>query len=405
MSCPNIFDAFRVATEYLGPEVYKLAAFQDPWLNLVPRSTYAANTGLTHSVFRVNRAEPTSDNPSWQTVTLANGGNAGACDVTYADVSVGFDEFTYSPERYAWRGPVFCKDDLYFDHSPERFLEGYVDALADRVRKDIANRYESQYRQRVPLYVAQANFNQTYGPSTTLTAPAATSELTQEMLDTVAANLIYERATNPDTLGYISLGQDGPVFSLGIGTEASQLISLNNSEFRQDQRWAEPSILMKRLGATKVIKNFRHLIMPLPGRFTHDGTKYVPVNRFKQEAATKGYRTVVNDQWISPTGAPYECAVVLSPYVMTSELIAPSSNVGPLTFDPSNYLGEWIWKTGPEALAQASGDACGPDPLHKRGRHFAEFMHALRPGALTRSGAVIFYKRCPTNSYSVVTCS
>lgn len=405
MSCPNIFDAFRVATEYLGPEVYKLAAFQDPWLNLVPRSTYAANTGLTHSVFRVNRSEPTSDNPSWQTVTLANGGNAGACDVTYTDVSVGFDEFTYSPERYAWRGPVFCKDDLYFDHSPERFLEGYVDALADRVRKDIANRYESQYRQRVPLYVAQANFNQTYGPSTTLTAPAATSELTQEMLDTVAANLIYNRATNPDTLGYISLGADGPVFSLGIGTEASQLISLNNSEFRQDQRWAEPSILMKRLGATKVIKNFRHLIMPLPGRFTHDGTKYVPVNRFKQEASTKGYRTVVNDQWISPTGAPYECAVVLSPYVMTSELIAPSSTVGPLTFDPSNYLGEWIWKTGPEALAQANGDACGPDPLHKRGRHFAEFMHALRPGALTQSGAVIFYKRCPTNSYSVVTCS
>ena len=405
MSCPNIFDAFRVATEYLGPEVYKLAAFQDPWLNLVPRSTYAANTGLTHSVFRVNRSEPTSDNPSWQTVTLANGGNAGACDVTYADVSVGFDEFTYSPERYAWRGPVFCKDDLYFDHSPERFLEGYVDALADRVRKDIANRYETQYRQRVPLYVAQANFNQTYGPSTTLTAPAATSELTQEMLDTVAANLIYNRATNPDTLGYISLGADGPVFSLGIGTEASQLISLNNSEFRQDQRWAEPSILMKRLGATKVIKNFRHMIMPLPGRFTHDGTKYVPVNRFKQVAATKGYRTEVNDQWISPTGAPYECAVVLSPYVMTSELIAPSSTVGPLTFDPSNYLGEWIWKTGPEALAQANGDACGPDPLHKRGRHFAEFMHALRPGALTQSGAVIFYKRCPTNSYSVVTCS
>ena len=403
MSCPNIFDAFRVATEYLGPEVYRLAAFTDPWLNLVPRSTYAANTGLTHSVFRVNRSEPTDDTPTWSTITLANGGNGGACDVTYTDVSVGFDEFTYSPERYAWKGPVFCKDDLYFDHDPDTFLTGYVDSLADRVRKDIANRYESQYRQRVPIYVAQSNFNQTYGPSTTLTAPAATSELTQEMLDTVAANLIYERATNPDSAGYISLGPDGPIFSLGIGMEASQLLSLNNSEFRQDQRWAEPSVLMKRIGATKVLKNFRHVILPLPARYTHDGTNYVPVSRFAQQAATKGYRTVVNDTWISPTGAPYESAYVLSPYVMTSELIAPRNTVGPVTFGEQT-LGEWIWKTGPEALAQESGDAC-VDPFHKKGRHFAEFMHALRPGALVRSGAVIFFKRCPTNAYSTVTCS
>lgn len=407
MACSNIFDAFRVATEHLGPEIYRLAAFNDPFINLIPRSIFSPNSGLTHSVFRVNKNEPTEEDNEGQSIVLANGSNSGACSPTYTDVSVGFDEFTYTPYRLAWRGPLFCKDDQYFNHAPDQFINGYVEELAEYVRKDVNNHLFYHYARRVPIYVADQNcFNVSTSPvgsGNALTAPQAVSELTQEMLDTLAQQLIWERATNPDSSGYIQLGPDGPIFSLLLGLEASQLITLNNAEFRQDIRWAEPSQLMKRLGANRVIKNFRHVPWVTPARFTYAGGAYVRVPTYVSASSTKGTRTSINPNWISPTTAPYEAAVVLSPYVMTSELIKPKANVGGLNWKDTSYMGDWSWLTGPEAVATQAGDACF-DPLHKQGRHYAEFMHALRPGALVNSGAIVFFARCAA-SCTNVTCT
>lgn len=401
MACSNVFDAFKVATESLPDDLYRVATFDNVWLNLIKRGVYKKGTGLTQSVFTVGNSMPVDDEPSWSSITLANGSNSGACAPSFTDAYFGFDESTYAPERFGLRGPIVCKDDLYFDHNASQFLNSYMQELGKHAGKVISNRLEVLYRQFVPKYVALPAFTKTVQTGITGLS-AATSQLTQQMLDRVAVNLIEDRATMPDSNGFVQTGPLGPIFSLYLGMEASQAILTNNSDLRQDIRDAMPSELMKRLGATTVIKNFRHIVNLTPPRFSHDGTDFVRVPTYANSSGTKGTVSDLNPNWVSTSTAPYEGAYVLNDQVFTEELIEPETNPGEnVNFDPSSYFGEWKFVTGPDAH---EGNTCS-DPLHKRGRHFAEYMHAAKPGANLKAGAFIIFKRCPTTDFTAVTCS
>lgn len=392
-----------VATEYLSREIYKRATFDSPYDTLIKRGEFAPNTGLTHTTFTLLNSAPTSVTPDWDSVTLSNGSNGGACDTTYNQVNVGYQAATYTPVKRGWKGPLLCRDDLYFDHEPAQFVEGYIQNLADFVKLDWDYQLERQYSRRVPIYRASSAFATPSNASSTLTAPAATSELTLEMLETLAAQLIQNRATKPDTYGFVQLTDVGPTFTLNIGMEMSQKLVRNVPEYRQDIRWAEPSLFMKRIGATKVIQNFRHLVNVLPPRFTHNGTNYVEVPRWSNTTSTKGTAQDLNPAWLSPASAPFEAATVMSPYVFEAEIVRPPSATGAVSWSPYGYQGEWKWVTGIDAVSQQDGDGCF-DPLRKKGRHYAEFIYAPKPAANPRAGAVIFYRRCAA-TYTLATCT
>lgn len=391
-----------VATEYLSPEIYKRATFDSVYDTLIQRGVFEPNSGLSHTTFTVLNSAPTSVTADWDTVTLSNNNNGGACDTTFNQVNVGFESSTYYPVKRGYKGPLLCKDDLYFDHAPQQFLEGYIQNLANYVRLDWEYQLQRQYIRRVPIYVAGASFGSPANANATLTAAAATSQITLEMLETLAAQLIQNRATLPDSYGFVSLTDVGPTFSLDIGMEISQQLVRNVPEYRQDIRWAEPSLFMKRIGATKVIQNFRHIVNVLPIRFTHDGTKYVEVPRWVNitPSGGKGTPQDINPAW---TTAPYEACVVLSPEVFQADIVRPPSAVGSLNWSPYGYQGEWKWVTGPFAIGAADGDACY-DPLQKKGRHFAEMIYAPRPRSNPKAGAVVIFKRCAAN-YTLSTCT
>lgn len=412
MACQNPLNAFRAATEYLGPDLFRRASFNGLMINLISRGTFTQNQGLTHSVFTIGNQEPTSVDRPGTAVTLVNGSNSGSCAYDFTSVNWGYTENTYSPVKLQWRGPLVCKDDQYFNHMPAQFLNEYVTQLGQYVQNDLENHLQYYYMRRVPIYIARSAFDtpvDAVGDSaTTFTAPQATSELTQQMLDTLSTILVQNRALMPDQNGFITLGEEGPLWSLGIHPQASQLIAQNNAEFRDDIRWAQSgqsnqSDLMKRLGANRTIKNFRHVPFIMPPRFTYSGGAYTRVPDRISVNTSKGTTTVVNPAWSSPAAAPYEGALVLSPNVMSSDIVAPQSTVGPVSFNPTNYMGEWQWVTGPQALADTSGDACY-DPLGKFGRHFAEYIHALKPLSNPLSGALIIYKRCAAE-YDLVQCT
>jgi hypothetical protein len=261
----------------------------------------------------------------------------------------------------------------------------------------------------VPHWACTAAFvkDTTYtdaGVGTIVGIAEATSELTQEMLDVVAVQLVHDRATDPDSAGFVQMGPMGPLFSLYIGMEASQRIAVNNAQLRLDIRDAQPSILMKRLGATNAIKNFRHVINLTPPRFSYNsGTNtYTRVNTWANDATvTDGTAQALNPNWVSKSTAPYEGAYVLNRNVMIEELLEPDATVGGVSWDPSNYFGDWKFVTGNDAVGTETG--CF-DPLHKRGRHFAEYLHAIKPGSNKEAGAFIIFKRCPIN-VTDATCS
>lgn len=392
-----------VPTEYLSKEIYKRATFMSPFDAAVPRGVFAPNSGLTHTTFTIQNSAPTSTSLDWDEVSLANGSNSGACATDFQQVNVGYTALTYTPKKRDWKGPLFCRDDMYYDHEPEQFVDGYITQLANFVRLDWDYQLERRYHSFVPIYVAGAGFYTPTAANATLTAPQATSEITTEMLEGLAAQLIYNRATNPDTYGFVSYTGNGPTFSLSIGLEMNQKIVRNNAEYRQDYRWADPGMFMQAIGATKVIGNFRYLSTDLPRRFTYDGTKYVEVPRWSNASATKGTPQDINPAWISPASAPYEAATVLNRDVFVAELVRPPAAVGGIRWDPYGYQGEWKWVTGIEAISQANGDACF-DPLKLQGRHYGRMIYAPRPGANPKAGAVILFKRC-AEVYTLSSCT
>lgn len=404
--CASVFDAYRMAVEWLGPDLHRRASYDSVWLNLIPRDEYPVGGGVVLSTFTIERSEPTNDEETWARISsdpLTH------CQTTWNDMQYGMTETTYAPETFGMRGPIICEDNAIYEWNVDRFTEGYMTELTKRARRSIENRLQALYMHYVPRYVTNSTFTKTDGGGTVPTGgpsmaglSLATCELSQEHLDTVAVDLNEEGANHPDEVGWITLGDNGPLYTLLIGQEASQQIALNNAEFRQDIRWAEPSQLLKRMGAARTIKSFRHIINPFPPRYNFLAGSYQRIPTWLMPNATKGKKAILNPTW---KAAAYEVAIVLNPAVFQSRLIRPKSMVGPLAFDPLNYMGEWQWVTGGKEITDASEEAGTPcyDPLKKLGRHFAEFKHAPEP-IFPQYGRWILHKRC-VNDYSCVTCT
>jgi hypothetical protein len=401
MACTDVWDAFAVATEDLDKEVFKRASHQNVWLNIIQRGEYPHNVGLTRTVFTAGRQEPASDEETWPAVTLADGSNAGACSTTYHDAYTGYNADTYSPEQYGLKGPVICKDELIFSHNVEDFLRIYLNALSIRARRSWENRYQTLFINFSRKGVARADFALTAAEHN-MTLDIATSALTQEMLDNTAYELINSGATDPDSQGWITLGENGPVFPLMIGLEMSNQLATNNADLRDDIRWADSgkgtkgAMLLQAIGANRTIKNFRHVPVLFPPRYTYNGTAYVRVNTWTGSAGTKG---TVYSLSTAYKAAPYEGAIVMSPWVFKSEIVRPVNSAAGLSWSPTNSMGEWQFVTGAEKW-----DTDCPDPLQKYGRHFAEFKHAAKP-IFPEYGVTLIYKRCPLSNFATVYCT
>jgi hypothetical protein len=408
MSCSTILDAFAYATESLDSHIYKVASQQSIWLKLIRRGTYPKGVGATRTVFGVGYIEPESED-SWTTIsTQVLGGSDGACNTSYGDVEWCYYDETYSPEYIQKQGPIICARNLVYAHNVEDFISAYMEKLRIRMQRVWEQRYEHWHDTFAKKAIATTDFigswDETYDshvPDGNAACPDC--ELTQEMLEYVAEDLILNGATNPDQGGFISWEQNGPIFPLYIGMNQSQRILRNNSGIRQDYRDAfsgagEKSPVIARIGGAKVIGNFRHIIDPLPPRYDCSNgvlTRVWPYGADTAEA--KG-----NCQKISTDykDALYEGARVLSPDLFTSEIVVPQS--AGLDFNPVSHMGELIWKTG-----AFKWDTDCVDPLEERGRHFAVFTHAPKPHVmgLGKYGWLIVYKRCIGDSVECTTCS
>ncbi len=479
----NVGKIFQSVSESLSTQIYKKASIRSPWLNAIPRGTFASGRGLVQTTFRVENSEPTTHDEAWAAAALTAGGDAGACADSFNAVEVGYTSDTYRPETYGLRGPVMCKTDQIYEHQAEQFLSRYITELAKRAQRTWENRYESIYKQLAskcvinttgsysiydgkskfwrPSVAGGADSGNLTGVSTiSLQAAAAGAYINQDHLDEIAVELIRRGAVNPDSNGWIEMGPDGPIFTLLVGPEASKAIIKNDSPTgtRTDVRYASPSELMKRMGASRVLNNFRHMPVLTPARYgfgqtlatcsttntsvtvtttTTDGFKglcvgmpvtgtgialntviasiaqsdyktltlsiaatatngptlsltfgivgqYSRVNTFEMVAATQGKKAVLTTGYKQ---APYEEAIVMVPEVFTSELVKPVNSAAGVNWNPTNYMGDWIWVDGANNI-----EAGITDPLKKRGAHYCEYAHAPKP-IFPEYGMTVIFKR------------
>lgn len=409
MACPDPFDAVAIATEHLSNDIYETAVPNSFWLNAISRGKYDGGRGLTTTTYQMANLRPDNDQNVWTPISLISAESLqGPCAVTFKEVAWGYDEHTYSPLEFGYQGPVICRDQLLFSTKEKvtAFFSKYIGDMARLIETEWSNHYQFLYIElsnKMSLVgngeIVSFSHSPTAGNWPT-TAP--TSELTQCYLNDIAARLNAVGANTPDGKGYITMADQGPVYTLEIGQEMSNKLTSVNAELRADYRFADmgkgdQSTLMQRIGATRILFNFRHKVVLNPPRYTFAGGVFTRVNYWDIVAATKGEKAVVNPAWLA---APYEAAIVVNPKVFMSEILAPMNATAPgINFDPINWSGEWKWVTGRDAFE----DPTCFDPYHNRGRHFAIMRHAPKP-MLPEYGWTILFKRCqpqctPTCSY------
>lgn len=398
MAC-NPFDAFPYATESLSPYIYKYAHFNNVMLTMVPREEYPQNKGIVQTTFAAAFNEPTNDVQTWTAESLSEGTNF--CDENWNDYEVGYKARTWGPYKYLLRGPQLCRDTFNYMHNPDGFVGQYIEDLSVIASKEQENRLLQQYMLLSSKTIAEANFG-VPAAENTFTLNWATSDIKQWMLDYCAAELTRRGAIKPDSNGFYQTGPEGPLWPILISPEASRNLFVNETGIRDDVRWTDAgagkgSELMKRIGANRVLRNFRHIPHPFAPRFTYNGTAYVRVNTWVDDASvTKGSGVKLNPSY---TIAPFEAAIILNPWVMKLHVVRPKTSVAGLKFGDTNHMGEWIWVTG-----GYKWDSTCVDPTHRFGRHFARFVQAIEP-VFPQFGITIIYKRCPLDGGSITYCT
>lgn len=382
----------RTATESLPNSLLRRASYMDPWWNAIPRGKYPEGKGVSQTVITIGNSEPTTIEEQWseitlqsQVLTLDSDADSSVCDNNYQEVGVGYDETTYGPRKFQLKGPVICATALTFNHNAGQFLTAYEQELSKRGRRSWSHEMENRYMYFAEKYVdGTKRGNANTAMSGTITN-LPTSELTQGLLDDIASILIGQEATDPDANGFVSLGEMGPLFTLMIGMQQSRRILTNNADLRQDAQYAMPNELFKRVGASRVINNFRHWIVTHPPRFNVVNGKLVRVAPKIMTSATHGTKAADNPNYVN---AEYEAAIVILPSVFEAEIVTQYTGTAWAKFNPVNYAGDWEFVRGAHRL----GLDC-EDPKEQLGRHYADFMYAPRP-MFPEYGKVLIYRRC-----------
>lgn len=410
--------------EDLGPRLYVRAAYMDPWLNLIPRDEWPVGAGLVRSAFEIVRSEPSTDEETWVAIATTSGETyIGSCTGSYNDTFVGYKEVTYRPEQFKLRGPLVCQTDLTLHWNSIDFWEKYFQRLEQRNVKSIINRLENIYGTYATKVSPQSDGSIERTPGDITTQPPGVAldvsgvtppdcALSQDILDQEAVLLVENGATAPDTMGWITMGPSGPIFPMLIGMEASNQLLLNNAELREDYRFAydafgDANPVIQRLGASRVIKNFRHMITAFPPRWSNEGGVLTRVPRWEETTSSddvsKGRASIPNPDYLDPTIANVEGAYVLTPWVYREEVLRPVNAAPGMKWTAQDYMGEWRFVTGNDALLGMDSCAGLTDPLHELGRHFAQYKHAAKP-IFPDYGRLILFNRCPAQ-IDCVSCS
>lgn len=397
MACPSPFEALRIATESLPNTIYRKASQTNFWTGYITSEEFPRNTGVNQTVFVIGNSEPYSNQEAWTDVTQANNIITTMCSQPYVDVDVGYNESTYSPRRIGLAGPIICRETLGFAHDPGLFLRQYQNELVKRAKRTWEFELRNQALNLYATAVAGTGFNITAG-SVGFANTASNSQLTLDMLDETAQYLIEAGATDADQ-DWVELGPDGPIFPIVIGNLAAQRLYTNNSARREDVRFAEmgkgpAAELMKRLAATRVVRNFRVVPTVLPPRFNFTNGQYVQVNTYESVASSEGTVAQISSDY---RNALYEAAIIPHPMAFTKSVVRPDD--AGMAWSPLNYMGEWAWLTGGNLI---STTYCF-DPMKNYGRHFANFMYAPKP-IYPEFGVAIMYQVCPTE-FAYAPCS
>ena len=385
ITCSTVNDLFQRETNRFSVDVHERYSVDGPWGRLVRVGKFPQGMGTTLNEVTIERVLSGSFENSWTDVGLSNGTSSNGCVPAPSDLAFGQTVRSWNLQAQAYQTPCICLDDLKTSFQIESQIAKTVEQLTQLTKTVLDNRRRSEYLRLVNK--VQAGYNTEY---TTLAAvPAPTYQLAQDQLDELRVRLIRDGA------GHNALGKENGVPVLGLITspETSRQLIRNNSELRQDIRYATPSELIAPLGVERSFGGFYHMIDLEVPRFTNSGGTWTQVYPFVSSATTTGTKWEPNPAYNT---APYEAAYIFHPDVYEEAVQQVGPNIPGAAFDdyPYYYSGQFFWLNIRDAVN---------NPLGKIGRWMGVFQSGSRPIA-PYLGRVVIHKRCP-NDFGSVTCT
>lgn len=382
MACGTITDiVVRESGRYLADEIFSRVFGQALWPTIFPRGEFPKGLGEVISVLTYERSAPQSPDTGWESVTVADGTEGGACLQPAIPMEVGSTTRNFNLKRKILEGPDFCAEELRSPFEVMQQLERITDALAGQIKLEWDDRDKHEYFRMVKykaiVDACPPNNTESSTQATTYPAACPTSILTNGFL-----NHYYLRLTRDGAAG---MGMDNgkAVLTLICSAETSDDIIFRNPEIRQDLRWAEPDQLLKKLGVSRNYRNFFHLIDIYPRRFDCAQPPATEIAIWETIAASKGKKAEVTAAW---TDGLTEESFIYEPTVLRQLVPRPITNPAPnFRFDPVNYMGMLTLKNIPDRKCNPDGNilfhrailAAGTMPVHpERG---VAFLH-LRCG-------------------------
>lgn len=361
----------------IGPHIYKKTLNTSVWNKLVKKETWPEGLSDTIQVLTMERNLPANID-TWS--ALAPNDESNNC-VPVADViPSGQTLRSYNLQQKAVESQDLCLNDLRNAFKASEQIKALVDGLTNTV-KYIWKRYGQVEYTRISEHKIVAAEQLPESP-TAFPALAATSTLTQKILDKIYTFLLADSAdTDGGSLGM----QDGaPQFILVTDMETSNAIKreeqTNNAILWNAKRVPE---LLAPLGIDTGIRGFYHTIDSLPRRFNFTGGAWVEVMPYLEAAATKGVKRKINLAWFA---APFQDSYVFLPSVFSFMVPDSIASVGSGTsFDPQSYVGDFKWKNIIDRELNPDGNI----------GYFRAVLQVGSKPVHPEFGYVIRHKRCP----------
>jgi len=391
ITCSTVNDLFSRETNRFSVDVHQRYSVDGPWGRLVRVGKFPQGLGTTLTEITVERVLSGSFENSWADVGTSSGSSSNGCVPAPSDLQFGQTYRTWNLKQQSYQTPCICLDDLKTSFEIESQIAKTVEQLTQLTKTVLDNRRRSEYLRLVNKLAA--GYNTEY---TTLSSVIPTTyQLSQDQLDELRVRLIRDGA------GHNALGRENGVPVLGLVTspETSRQLLRNNTELRQDIRYATPSELIAPLGVERSFGGFYHMIDLEVPRYdyivgTNDPTTGNWVQRypFVSNSTNKGITWDANPAYNT---AVYEAAYIFHPDVYEEAVQQVGPNIPGAAFDdyPYYYSGQYFWLNIRDAVS---------NPLGKIGRWLAIFQNGSRPIA-PYLGRVIIHKRCPSD-FAQVTC-
>jgi len=400
----NINTLLAEEANRIGSDIYKATLHTSPWMDLIKKSAFPDEMGYQLTSLVYDRSIPhTNDNGSsagvlWQDVAVAQasanafgttskvlgeqniedavtdfqGGRGASGTTNRAYVQFSKKMKQYNLKKASIESPNIGLDDLRFAAQRQSQLSAIMDLMAESTRYTWENRYRDEFDRLsanvVPCLSASTKILSTIDADTDSTADdlfegknvadldfatsgAGNSDVTPSanisnaVLDKIYYSLIRKGAGNN------AYGRENgrPVFALVCSSEASYQLQ-TEAGFRDDVRYnaAKVSDLIAPLGIEKSFRGFYHLVDDLAPRFSISGSTTTRVDPY----TISGGITSVNGSY---DDAEYEVAYVLHPEVMESQIPNPFTGGNGISFDATQYTGDFKWLNIPDRNTNPDG--------------------------------------------------